>query len=104
MTNEENSNLKEEKIVLTPNGMKVLEYFQSLEGGNIQIVGKDLADILDIKGIYPVLNSLKMKGLINEVTSTARLFVNNKGASQVKEYKTYSLTQKGKDFPISPKN
>ena len=56
MTNEENSNLKEEKIVLTPNGMKVLEYFQSLEDGNIQIVGKDLIDILNIKGIYPVLN------------------------------------------------
>ena len=60
MTNEENSNLKEEKIVLTPNGMKVLEYFQSFEDGNIQIVGKDLIDILNIKGIYPVLNSLKM--------------------------------------------
>ena len=104
MISEENKMINEEKIVLTPNGMKVLEYFQSLEGGNIQIVGKDLADILNIKGIYPVLNSLKMKGLINEVTSTARLFVNNKGVSQVKEYKTYSLTQKGKDFPISPKN
>lgn len=104
MINEENKVINEEKIVLTPNGMKVLEYFQSLEGGNIQIVGKDLVDILNIKGIYPVLNSLKMKGLINEVSSTSRLFVNNKGVSQVKEYKTYSLTQKGKDFPISPKN
>lgn len=30
MTNEENNNLTEEKIVLTPNGMKVLKYFQSL--------------------------------------------------------------------------
>lgn len=104
MINKENNNLKEEKIVLTPNGMKVLEYFQSLEDGNIQIVGKDLIDILNIKGIYPVLNSLKMKGLVNEVASTERSFVNNKGVIQLKEYKTYSLTQKGKDFPISPKN
>lgn len=99
--------VNEEQIILTPNGEKVLSYFQEdwkKEGKFSPLVGKDLIEILNIKGVYPVLTSLKKKGLIAEVASTERLFVNNKGVNQLKEYKTYTLTEKGRDFPISQNN
>lgn len=96
------NNIEENKIILTPNGIKVLEYLQSATQVGEPVVGKDLADTLNLKGVYFVLNSLKIKDLIQEVAPTERSFVNIKGVSQLKEYKTYSLTQKGKDFPISP--
>jgi len=86
-----------EQIILTDNGKKVLAYMQEHD----QIfVGKDLIELTGIKGIYPVLNSLYKNGLVTKEEPTTRNFVNNKGETQVKEYKTYVLTDKGRNYEL----
>lgn len=82
-------------IILTDNGKILLKYMQS----NDQVhVGKDLIDLTGIKGIYPVLNSLIRNGLVIQAKPLSRNFTNSKGEIQLKEYKTYQLTDKGRSY------
>lgn len=88
----------DDKIVLTDNGKKVLDYMQSHDR---LLVGKDLAEETGIKGIYPVLNSLVNKELVEKGEPEVRDFTNNKGETKPKEYKTYQLTEKGRALEIN---
>lgn len=86
-----------DNIILTDNGNKLLDYLQK----NDRIfVGKDLIDLTGIKGIYPVLNSLIRNGLVQQCEPELRDFTNNNGKTFPKEYKTYSLTDKGRAYQI----
>lgn len=87
----------EDKIILTDNGKKVLAYMQSHDR---LLVGKDIAEETGIKGIYPVLNSLVNKGLVGRGEPETREFTNNKGETKPKDYKTYQLTEKGRNYII----
>ena len=87
----------EDKIILTDNGKKVLAYMQSHDR---LLVGKDIAEETGIKGIYPVLNSLVNKGLVEKGEPETREFTNNKGETKPKDYKTYQLTEKGRNYII----
>jgi len=86
-----------ETINLTDNGKVVLGYMQEHDQ---VFVGKDLIDLTGIKGIYPVLNSLVKKGLVEAGDPISRDFTNNKGETQLKEYKTYRLTDAGRAFEL----
>ena len=73
-----------DEIILTDNGKVALAYMQE----NDQVhVGKDLIELTGIKGIYPVLNSLIRNGLVVQAEPLSRNFTNNKGETQLKEYK-----------------
>lgn len=86
-----------EDIILTDKGSILLAYLQDHD----QIfVGKDLIELTGIKGIYPVLNSLIRNGLVMPQEAQVRDFTNNQGKTFPKEYKTYSLTDKGRNFNI----
>ncbi len=82
---------------LTPNGERTLAYMQ--ENDDLH-VGKDLGEALSIAGIYPVLNSLIKRGLVMQGEPAIRPFTNNKGVTKDKEYKTYHLTDAGRDYNI----
>ena len=84
-----------DKIVLTDNAKAVLEFMQ---GHDEVLVGKDMIDMTGIKGIYPVLNSLIKHGLVEQAEPITRPFTNNKGETKPKEYKTYQLTEKGRNY------
>lgn len=87
-----------DEIILTPNGKVLLSFLQS----NDEVwVGKDLIDSTGIKGVYPVINSLIKKGLVVECESIQRNFTNIKGETKLKDYKTYSLTDKGRQFTLN---
>lgn len=86
-----------ENITLTDNGKRVLGFLQ--ENDKV-FVGKDLIELTGIKGIYPVLNSLKKHGLVAEGEPMVRDFTNNKGETKPKEYKTYCLTDAGRAFNL----
>lgn len=85
-------------IVLTDNGKRVLEFMQAHDE---VLVGKDMIEMTGIKGIYPVLNSLVKKGLVEPAEPIMRDFTNNKGVTAPKEYKTYCLTDAGRAFTIA---
>lgn len=87
----------EDRIILTDNGKKVLFYMQNNE---TKIVGKDIADETGIKGIYPVFRSLINRGLVVEGEPETRPFINSKGESKPKDYKTFLLTDKGRKYTI----
>ena len=84
-----------DRITLTDNGQRVLNF---LKDNDKVWVGKDLIDETGIKGIYPVLNSLKKHGLIEESEPVTRDFTNNKGVTIPKDYKTYILTDFGRSY------
>lgn len=84
-----------DRITLTDNGQRVLNF---LKDNDKVWVGKDLIDETGIKGIYPVLNSLKKHGLIEESVPVTRDFTNNKGVTIPKDYKTYILTDFGRSY------
>ena len=84
-------------IILTDNGKKVLAFMQK---NDVVWVGKDMIDKTGIKGIYPVLNSLVRHGLVENAELVTRDFVNNKGESKPKDYKTYRLTEAGRTFVV----
>lgn len=86
-----------DSIILTDNGNKLLDYLQR---NDRVFVGKDLIDLTGIKGIYPVLNSLIKHGLVQPCEPEMRDFTNNNGKTFPKEYKTYSLTDKGRAYQI----
>lgn len=86
-----------EQIVLTDNGKVLLTYLQSHDQVH---VGKDLIELTGIKGIYPVLNSLVRNGLVEPCESITRAFTNSKNETKDKSYKTYQLTEKGRNFII----
>ena len=86
-----------EQIILTDNGKKVLAFMQEHDE---VFVGKDLIDLVGIKGIYPVLNSLIKNGLVEPAEPVVRDFTNNKGETKPKEYKTYQLTEAGRTFQL----
>lgn len=88
----------EDKIILTDKGKIVLSYMQTHDQ---LFVGKDLADEVGIKGIYPVLNSLINRKLVEPGIPEIRDFTNNKGETKPKEYKTYQLTDLGKNYIIA---
>jgi len=80
---------------LTDNGKRVIAFMQEHDE---VLVGKDMIDMTGIKGIYPVLNSLIKKGLVDYAEPVVRPFTNNKGETQDKEYKTYRLTDAGRAY------
>lgn len=86
-----------EMIILTDNGRKVLKYMQQ---NDMVLVGKDLIELTGVRGIYPVLNSLIKKSLIENAEPITRNFTNSNGETKPKEYKTYRLTDKGRLFVI----
>ena len=86
-----------DKIILTDNAKAVLEFTQDHDQ---VLVGKDMIDMTGIKGIYPVLNSLIKHGLVEQAEPISRLFTNNKGETKPKEYKTYKLTDFGRNFIV----
>ena len=83
--------------VLTDNGKRVLAYMQEHDE---VLVGKDMIDLTGVKGIYPVLNSLIKRGLVEQGEPIVRDFTNIKGETQPKEYKTYCLTDAGRAYII----
>ena len=85
------------EITLTDNGKKVLSFMQSKDQ---TFVGKDMIEMTGINGIYPVLNSLIKKGLVEQGEPVVRPFTNNKGETKDKEYKTYHLTDAGRAFAL----
>lgn len=86
-----------DKIILTDNGKRLLTYMQEHD----QVwVGKDLVDLTNIKGIYPVLNSLIFNGLVIHSEPISRVFVNARGQKKNQEYKTYVLTELGRNYQI----
>lgn len=85
------------EITLTDNGKKVLSFMQSEDK---TFVGKDMIEMTGINGIYPVLNSLIKKGLVEQGEPVVRPFTNNKGETKDKEYKTYHLTDAGRAFAL----
>ena len=84
-----------DKIVLTDNAKAVLEFMQA---NDRVLVGKDMIEMTGIKGIYPVLNSLIKKELVEQAEPVIRDFTNNKGETKPKEYKTYKLTELGRNY------
>ena len=84
-----------DKIVLTDNAKAVLEFMQAHDE---VLVGKDMIDMTGIKGIYPVLKKKKKKGLVEQADPVMRDFTNNKGETKPKEYKTYKLTELGRNY------
>ena len=86
-----------DQIILTDNGKKVLKFMQNHDE---VLVGKDMIEMTGVKGIYPVLNSLVRHGLVENAELVTRDFVNNKGESKPKDYKTYRLTEAGRTFVI----
>lgn len=84
-------------ITLTDNGKVILAYLQAHDQ---TYVGKDLIELTGVKGVYSVLNSLMNKGLVQPKEPISREFVNNKGETQFKEYKTYQLTDYGRNFVL----
>lgn len=84
-----------EEIILTDNGNKLIFFMQQ---NDKVFVGKDLGELTNIKGIYSVLNSLMRHGLVVQCEPETRDFTNNQGKTFPKEYKTYSLTDKGRCF------
>ena len=86
-----------DQIILTDNGKKVLKFMQN---NDEVLVGKDMIEMTGVKGIYPVLNSLVRHGLVENAELVTRDFVNNKGESKPKDYKTYRLTEAGRTFVV----
>lgn len=86
-----------DKIVLTDNAKAVLNFMQ---GHDEVLVGKDMIDMTGIKGIYPVLNSLIKNQLVEQDDPVVRPFTNNKGETKPKEYKTYKLTEFGRNYQL----
>ena len=84
-----------DKIVLTDNAKSVLEFMKLHDE---VLVGKDMIDMTGIKGIYQVLNSLIKHELVEQAEPVTRPFTNNKGETKPKEYKTYRLTEFGRNY------
>lgn len=82
-------------FILTPNCRTLLSFLYENEE---TFVGKDLIDLVGIKGIYPVLRSLCDKGLVAKQTPITRQFVGKDGKAVQNEYKTYRITDSGKSY------
>lgn len=85
------------EIILTDNAKTILAFMQANDKIHI---GKELGEETQVKGVYLVLNSLIRRELVVAAQPIEQAFVNNKGVQTMKEYKTYILTQKGKEFKI----
>lgn len=90
-----------EDFVLTPNCRLVLDY---LYKNDKVFVGKDLIELVGIKGIYPVLSSLCDKGLVERMEPVKREYIGKDGNTYQNEYKTYHITDSGKYYVDSGKN
>ena len=86
------------EIILTDNGKTVLAFMQS---NDVILVGKDIGEQTQVKGIYLVLNSLIRRELVCVDQPIQQKFTTNKGLETMKEYKTYRLTEKGRQFKIN---
>ena len=89
--------MSDDRIILTDNGKKVLIYLQETHrlNSNLDIVGKDIGEATNIKGVYSVLESLVRRNLVEKGQPVERLFTNNNGETKPKMYKTYRITQIG---------
>ena len=88
-------------ITLTDNEKEVLKYMQENFKNNQNIfIGKEISEKLNIYGIYPCLETLIRKKLIINFIPALLPFTNIYGEVKMKEYKTYSLTEKGMKFTI----
>lgn len=86
------------RIILTDNGAKLLTYLQ--ENDKVW-VGKDLGEATQIKGVYPVINSLVRNSLVEYVGEIEREVIDSRNNKTViRPYKTYQLTDKGRAFII----
>ena len=90
-----------ENFILTPNCRIVLDY---LYRNDETFVGKDLIDLVNIKGIYPVLKSLCDKGLVSKQEPIVRDYVGKDGRKYQNEYKTYRITDSGRSYVDSGLN
>ena len=92
------------EIVLMPQWERVLKYMQTNEQSTglipLLFVGKDLGAELEIKGIYPVLNALIARGLIEKGEPQTRPFTNREGKQVDRTYQTYRLTEVGRSLII----
>ncbi len=98
--------MSDDRIILTDNGKKVLIYLQETHrlNSNLDIVGKDIGEATNIKGVYSVLESLVRRNLVEKGQPVERLFTNNKGETKPKMYQTYRITQFGLLFKIEKEN
>ena len=88
-------------ITLTDNEKEVLKYMQENFKNNQNIfIGKEMSEEIDVPGIYCQLETLIRKKLIINFIPALLPFTNYRGEIKMKEYKTYSLTEKGKKFII----
>lgn len=85
-----------EEKALTDNCKKALAFMKE----NDQVwLGADLANATGIRGIFPVMNSLVKRGLVEKGTAV-HPFTNKAGVTADKEYKTYSITDAGRDYKL----
>lgn len=91
--------MEKEKVLppLTDNSKKVLAFLQENDS---EWVGSDLAEASGVKGVFPVLNSLIKRGLVVKGAGLTRPFTGKDGATADHDYKTYLLTEAGRDFII----
>lgn len=87
----------EELIILTDNGKKVLQYMREHDE---VLIGKDIGEALNIKGIYPTLTSLCNKGFLYKGEPKIRNFIDKNNVSSPREYKTYALTEMGRAYEL----
>ena len=65
------------------------------------LIGKDIGEQTQVKGIYSVLNSLIRRELVCADQPVQQKFTTSRGLDTMKEYKTYKLTEKGRNFKIN---
>ena len=89
------------RIILTDCGAAVLAFLQV----NDKVwVGKDLGEATGIKGIYRVLTPLIADGLVDYDEPIEREFINSKGNTSKRSYKTYKLTDAGRAYDCGDNN
>ena len=88
----------EDMIILTDNGKKILRYMQQ----NDKIfLGKDLAEILDIKGSGQSFGALIRRGLLDKDEPIIKKVEDRNGVLRTREYTTYVLTDMGRNFEVN---
>ncbi len=88
----------EDMIILTDNGKKILRYMQK---NDKVFLGKDLAEILDIKGSGQSFSALIRRGLLDKDEPVIKTVEDRNGVLRTREYTTYVLTDMGRNFEIN---
>ncbi len=91
--------MEKEKVLppLSDNGKRVLAFLQENDS---EWVGSDLAEATGVKGVFPVLNSLIKRGLVVKGAGLVRPFTGKDGETSDHSYKTYLLTEAGRDYIV----